>query len=186
MQPITVESHPPLAPQKPTAAPAPIPPHPKSARGKNAKSNTELRQVPPCAIYEQQRHPTQNFPKIPVIRAHLDAMDTNEKIPMVELPTASVVKNKALRMNHACSLCSLYGHYSHHFQDLPECRMALDDLRHHSLESEITLIEEIHPPTPPSSDTMSIYMMSSSLDQLIPISNDGPSDLSLHCFNNNE
>ena len=63
--------------------------------------------------------------------------------------------------------------------------MALADLRHHSLESEITLIEEVHPP-PPSSDTMSIYMMSSPLDQLIPISNDGPSDLSLHCFNNDE
>ena len=33
---------------------------------------------------------------------------------------------------------------------------------------------------------MSIYMMSSSPDQLMPISNDGPSDLSLHCFNNDE
>ena len=63
--------------------------------------------------------------------------------------------------------------------------MALADLHHHSLESEITLIEEVHPP-PPSSDTMSIYMMSSSPDQLIPISNDGPSDLSLRCFNNDE
>ena len=63
--------------------------------------------------------------------------------------------------------------------------MALTDLHHHSLESEITLIEEFYPP-PPSSDTMSIYMMSSSPDQLIPISNDGPSDLSLRCFNNDE
>ena len=33
---------------------------------------------------------------------------------------------------------------------------------------------------------MSIYMFSSSPDQLIPISNDGPSELSLHCFNNDE
>ena len=63
--------------------------------------------------------------------------------------------------------------------------MALVDLRHHSLESEITLIEEVHPP-PPSSNTMSIYIMSSSPDKLIPISNDSPLDLSLRCFNNDE
>ena len=36
--------------------------------------------------------------------------------------------------------------------------MVLADLRQHSIESEITLIEEVHPP-PPSSDTMSIYMI---------------------------
>ena len=63
--------------------------------------------------------------------------------------------------------------------------MALADLRHHSLESEITLIEEVHP-LPPSSDTMSIYMMSSSTDPLISSSTNGPSDLSLRCFNNDE
>ena len=59
--------------------------------------------------------------------------------------------------------------------------MALADLRQHSLESEITLIEEVHPP-PPSSDTMSIYMMSNSIDPLISTSNDDPSDLSLPLF----
>ena len=63
--------------------------------------------------------------------------------------------------------------------------MALADLRHHSLESEITLIEEFHPP-PPSSDTISIYMMSSSIDLLVSTSNDGPSDLYLRCFCNYE
>ena len=64
--------------------------------------------------------------------------------------------------------------------------MALTDLHHHSLESEITLIEEVHPPLAPLSNTMSIYMMFSSPDQLTPISNDGPSDLSLCFFNNYE
>ena len=116
-----------------------------------------------------------------MIRAHLDAMDTNKDIPMVELPTVPVVRNKALRTNHACALCSLYGHYSHHFQDLLEFHMALTDLCHHSLESEITLIEEVHP-LPPSSDTMSIYMMSSSIDPLVSTITDGPLDLSLPLF----
>ena len=63
--------------------------------------------------------------------------------------------------------------------------MDLADLRQHSLESEITLIEEVFPPLP-SSDTMSIYMMSSSTDPLVSTTNDGPSDLSLRCFRNDE
>ena len=63
--------------------------------------------------------------------------------------------------------------------------MDLANLRQHSLDFEITLIEEVHPP-PPSSDTMSIYMMSSSTDPLISTSNDDPSDLSLCFFRNDE
>ena len=63
--------------------------------------------------------------------------------------------------------------------------MALADLHHHSLESEITLIEEVHPP-PPSSDTMSIYMMSISTNLLISSSIDGPLYMSLRCFSNDE
>ena len=63
--------------------------------------------------------------------------------------------------------------------------MALADLRHHSLESKITLNEEVHPQLP-SSDTMSIYLMSSSTDPLISSSIDDPSNMSIHCFSNNE
>ena len=100
---------------------------------------------------------------------------------MVELPSGPIVRNKSLRTNHACTLCGLYGHYSHHYQDFIEFRMALDDLRQHSLESEITLIEEVHPP-PPSSDTMSIYMMSTSTDPNVSTITDSPSDLSLLLF----
>ena len=63
--------------------------------------------------------------------------------------------------------------------------MDLADLCQHSPDSKITVIEVIHPP-PPSSNTMSIYMMSSSTDPLISTSNDGPSDLSLYFFRNDE
>ena len=59
--------------------------------------------------------------------------------------------------------------------------MALADLRHHSLESEVTLIEEFHP-QPPSLDTMSIYMMSSSTDPIVSTITDDPSNLSLPLF----
>ena len=63
--------------------------------------------------------------------------------------------------------------------------MALAKLRQHALESEITLIEEVHPP-PPSSDTMSIYMISSSTDPLVSTITDSPLDLSFRCFRNDE
>ena len=183
MQPIAVESHPPLDPQKPTTTPAP--PHPKRAKGKNLKAVVEPRQIPPCVVCEEQGHPTQNCHEITIICVHLDTMDTMENLPMVELPSVPIVRNKLLRTNHACTLCGLYGHYSHHFQDFPKFQMDLANLRQHSLESEITLIEEVHPP-PPSSDTMSIYMMFSSTGPLVSTTNDGPSDLSLHCFHNDE
>ena len=111
-------------------------------------------------------------------------MDTMENLPVVELPSGTIVRNKSLRTNHDCALCELYGHYSHHCQDLSEFQMDLDNLRQHSLESEITLIEEVHPP-PLSLDTMSIYMMSTSTDPLIPAITDGPQDLS-HCFFHND
>ena len=116
-----------------------------------------------------------------MIRAHVDAMDTNENIPVVELPTAPIVRNKALRTNHACALCRLYGHYSHYCQEFPNFRITLANLHQHSLESEITLIEEVHPPSP-SSDTMSIYIMSSSTDPLVSTITNGPSDISLLLF----
>ena len=63
-----------------------------------------------------------------MICMHLDAMDTTENLPMVELRTALIVRNMALRENHACALCGFYGHYSHHYQDLPEFQIALADL----------------------------------------------------------
>ena len=80
-----------------------------------------------------------------MIRTHLDAMDTNENLPMVELPSTPIVRNKSLRKNHACTLYRLYRHYSHHCHELPKFWMALADLHQHSLELEITLIEEVHP-----------------------------------------
>ena len=145
MQPIAVESHPPPGPQKPTTTPTPTLPHPKSARGQNMKATAEPRQILPCAVYEEQGHATQKFPEIPIICMHLDAMDTIENLPMVELPSGPIVRNKSLRTTHDCTLCRLYGHYYHHCQDLSAFQIFLANLRQHALETKITLIEEIHP-----------------------------------------
>ena len=76
-------------------------------------------------MFNELGHATQNCPEIPMILAHLDAMDTTENIPVVELPSGPIVRKNSLRTNHACALFGLYGHYSHHFQDLSEFQTAL-------------------------------------------------------------
>ena len=108
---------------------------------------------------------------------HLDAMDTTENLPMVEFPSRPIVRNKSLITNHACTLYGLYGHYSHHYQDLVEFQSALSQLQKHSLEFEVTAIEEIHPPVS-SSTTTTIYMISSSSSPSISSLMEDPPDIS--------
>ena len=105
------------------------------------KATTKPQQIPPCVVCDKQGHETQNCHKIPMIHTHLDAMDTTENIPLVELPSGPTKKNKSLRKNHACALCELYENYSHHFQDLSKFRTTLANLRQHALETEISLIK---------------------------------------------
>ena len=145
VQPISIESRPPPCPQKPSTAPAPPLSHPRRAREKTRKETAEPRQTPTCVVCDVQGHANQSFPNIPILFAHLDSMDTIENIPVGFLMSGPTLKNKSLRMKHACFVSKLYGHYSHHYQYLPNFLMALDKPRNHALESRITLIEEIHP-----------------------------------------
>ena len=128
-----------------------------------------------------QGHATQKFPNIPMLHAHLDAMDSTKNIPVVVLSSGPTTKNKSLRKNHACALCGLYGHYSHHFQDLAEFWAALRNIQKHSLESEITVIEEIHPLFL-SSTTTTIYTISNSSSLSVSSPVEEPPDLSWHHF----
>ena len=38
--------------------------------------------------------------------------------PVVELPSAPILRNMSLITDNACALCRLYGHYSHHYQKI--------------------------------------------------------------------
>ena len=141
------------------------------------KETIEPQQISPCAMCDEQGHIAQNCPEIPMIRTHLDAIDTTEIIPVVVLPSGPIVKNKPLGTNHACALRRLYGHYSHHCQDLVEFQATISQLRKHSLESEFTAIKEIHPLVS-SSTTTTIYMISSSSSPSISLPMEDPIDLS--------
>ena len=97
-----------------------------------------------------------------------------------------MVKNKSLRTNHPCAVCSLYGHYSHHFPDFLEYRALLRDLCKHSHESDITILDEIHPLASSSDTTNTIYTISSSSSPSVYSVIEDPFDLSTDCFNNDE
>ena len=112
-----------------------------------------------------------------MLHAHLDAMDMVENALIFDLLNLPMAKKKSLRTNHACTLCGLYVNYSHHCQDLAKFWTAMSNIWKHSLEFEITIIEEIHPSVP-SSYTMTIYMVSISNDPSTSETIDDPSALS--------
>ena len=109
------------------------------------KAKTEPCLNPICSLYDIEGHATQNCPNLPLLCTHMDTIvDTNDA-PVVNVPDPLVVKNKSLRTNDPFAVCSLYGHYYHHFKDFPKYRSLLHDLRKHSPESDVTVLEEINP-----------------------------------------
>ena len=96
---------------------------------------------------------------------------------MVVIPSGPTVTKRSLRTNHACTLCRLYGNYSHHCQDLDEFQDALSQLQKHSLESKVTATEDIDRLVS-SSTTTTIYMISSSSIPSISLPMEDPPDLS--------
>ena len=112
-------------------------------------------------------------------------MNITDNIPIITISTPPVAKNKSLRTNNLCVICGLYNHYSHHFLDLSEYHLVLQDIQDKSHESEITISMDIHPVIS-SSNTRTIYMISSFIDPSVSITMDDTSNLSSHCFNNDD
>ena len=187
VQPIETLSCLPPIPSKNTPISTLVPRHPKKAGVKAAKATTKPRPAPPCMLCDTQGHATQNCPELPILHTHMEAMDTSNCTPVLfTVPNSPTFKNKSLRTNHPCAVCELYGHYSHHCQDLTEYQSTIRDLRQHSSESDITILEEFHPATSSLDTTNTIYMISSSASPSISPIVEDPSDLFMHCFKNDE
>ena len=105
---------------------------------------------------------------------------------VVHVPSIPVVKNKLLQTNHPCAICGLYGHYSHHCPNFPKYRSLLSDRRKHSCESEITILEEIHPLTSSSNTNNIVYMISTSNSPSSSSTTEDPPDISQHHFHGEE
>ena len=98
-----------------------------------------------CALCYVLNHATQNCVNLSFLCNHMCTIVDIDDTLVVNVPNIPTVKNKLLRMNHLCAVCGLYGHYSHHFPNLPKYWSLLTTFHTHSLESEITVLEEIHP-----------------------------------------
>ena len=162
VQPIETMLYPCPGPRKTTHVSTPTPPPPKKVRGNATKEMAEPHSTPTCALYDIQGHATQKFLDLTLLHTHMDAMGENDSVPAVTILDPRVVKNKSLRTNHPCVVCDLYGHYSHHFSDLPEYQSTLRDLQKHSCESDVTILKEIHPLVSSPDITNTIYTISSS------------------------
>ena len=75
----------------------------------------------------------------------MQPLDDDPTIPVVHLESTPTPRDKSLRTNHPCTLCDVYGHYSHHCPDLPDFRLALLDLNNPELGMENLTIHEILP-----------------------------------------
>lgn len=111
---------------------------------------TPKKDIPPYAICNILGHATYQCPELLLLRTHLHKEEESYNEPIlvfqITLPEASKQNNKALRTNHSCALCGLYGHYSHHYTKLQTFWSMLTNLWQQSLALEVTVIEEVLPP----------------------------------------
>jgi hypothetical protein len=82
---------------------------------------------PPCALCEKDGHPTNKCPSLPELR-NLIPHNQTPSLLATAASTAATSPNassKGLRTKFACTICSEYGHYTHHFPALPHFQQTL-------------------------------------------------------------
>ena len=90
----------------------------------------------------------------------MQMLDDDPSIPVVQLESTPKPRDKSLRTNHPCAICGVYRHYTNHYPNLPNYRVALYE--NPDLETAPPTSEEILPPvSPPFEEINTIYMISS-------------------------
>ena len=88
-------------------------------RGKEMVTPTIQRESPVCAVCDIIGHPTHICLELDELKPLLGSeKDITTPRSYKKEPTTKG-KGKALCTNHACALCSNYGHYTHHFPEIP-------------------------------------------------------------------
>lgn len=93
-----------------------------SKKGENSNSS---KLVQPCILYEEFRHLTHICHEIDELKTIMNASRT------LVAPTppkgAKVIPlcNKEVCTNHVCTICDKYGHYTHHYPNIPEIQKTL-------------------------------------------------------------
>jgi hypothetical protein len=104
--------------------------------GGRRKKKESIAPLPPrvqplCVLCEKDGHPTNKCPSLPELRNLIQLNQTPS--PFVTLAstvaTSPNASSKGLRTKFACTICSEYGHYTHHFPALPQFRQTLVAVR---------------------------------------------------------
>ena len=74
---------------------------------------------PGCAICDVVGHPTHIYLEMDELKSLLSSEADIATPHSRKKEPATKIKGKALRTNHACTICSNYGHYTHHFPEIP-------------------------------------------------------------------
>jgi hypothetical protein len=103
-----------------------------SRKKKEPTAPLPLHIQPPCALCEKDGHQTNNCPSLPKLRNVIPLSQTPSTLATVAsiVAPASHSSSKGLRTKFACTICSKYGHYTHHFPALPRFQQTLATIRH--------------------------------------------------------
>jgi hypothetical protein len=94
-----------------------------TTRGRRKKKNPIVPLPPqvqlPCSLCERKAHPTHKCPSLPELRSFIQLPQAPVFLstPPSTSPTtteSSTTFKQNIRTNFACSICTDYGHYTHH------------------------------------------------------------------------
>lgn len=94
-------------------------------KGNKVVTPTIQRESSACDICDVMGHPTHICPELDELKPLLGYEDGTSKRHSHKKELATKSTSKPLRTNHACALCDTYGHYTHHFPEIPWYRDAL-------------------------------------------------------------
>ena len=94
-------------------------------RGKRVETPAIQWESPSCAICDVVGHPTHIFPELDELKPLLNSKADITTPCSSKKEPATKGKGKAFHANHACTICSNYGHYTHHFPEIPRYRDTL-------------------------------------------------------------
>ena len=83
---------------------------------------------PPYVLCEVVGNHTNMCPKLDELKGLLHAPKVLVNPPPPTRENTTLARNKALHINHACAICTKYGHYTHHFPKIPRYQNALGAL----------------------------------------------------------
>jgi hypothetical protein len=74
---------------------------------------------PPCALCKKDGHPTNKCSSLPELRNLIQLPRVTTPLVASSNSPSTTIGGKGLRTKFTCSICSKYGHYTHHFPMLP-------------------------------------------------------------------